>query len=474
MQSLRFFSRMAALVGLAGALVTSSRVEAQENPTRVLVDSIHAHNALQVPADVDAYAYHSAYGYRKAFDYLRSRGVQVDEANGGVLETKTLANYQALFINLVSSDLPPFRVSEIAAIKSYVEGGGALFVITDHSNCYYHAYKLLPLFEELGLEVHLETACDKPPAILGAGNGWITITNFSQHPVTQGLHTIAFQTGGTVDDRFAVATTSNQGWGDLWYSGAYGENSTPGFYGNWTQDPGERTGTLGVIAAKTLGKGRILIVADQNLFGDPFLNYADNFQLWLNGMSWLTGNAGLAQSEPYLSWRPHRVVAYEQFSKSAWADTTNSGYFNVFAGLGRSEWIFANSDLSGPEDLILFAHDDYVLPAAALDSLTAHIRSGRNVVVLGHLNNGVTGTEGGLFKQLRDKLGAPTIEKSGNAQSWHWDKSGEVLLLADNRVFRNSLTSPPERSPTSTQQQALAALAELIDGAAAGQKMAAP
>src|ERR1041385_8477781 len=104
------------------------------HPIRILVDSIHAHNWLKERPD--EYSYHYNYGYRKGFAYLRSRGVVVDEAVRGSIDAKRLAGCRMLFINLVSADLPPFKLSEIDAITSFVRSGGGLFVITDHSNCY--------------------------------------------------------------------------------------------------------------------------------------------------------------------------------------------------------------------------------------------------------------------------------------------------------------------------------------------------
>ena len=53
----------------------------------------------------------------------------------------------------------------------------------------------------------------------GDGTGkhpnWIAITRFEKHPVTEGLRCIAFQTGGTVDDFYAVARTSEKSWATI-------------------------------------------------------------------------------------------------------------------------------------------------------------------------------------------------------------------------------------------------------------------
>ena len=259
--------------------------EAKRIKGRVLVDSVHAHNYLKPAEDAEAYSYHIAYGHRKAFGFLQQQGVSVEEIKSGRLDGAALAKCDVLFINLVSAELPPFYVSEIQAIKAFIETGGSLFVITDHTNCYYHTHKLAPLMDELGIKLFNESACEKGENALSKQPGWITITRFEKHAVTTGLSCIAFQAGGTVDDRFAVAKTSDQAWGDQWQWHPYGQDDKPGFYGNWLRDGNERHGPLGVVLAKELGKGRIVIVADQNLFGDPFINYADNYKLFFNVMA---------------------------------------------------------------------------------------------------------------------------------------------------------------------------------------------
>jgi hypothetical protein len=58
-------------------------------------------------------------------------------------------------------------VSEIRAIRSYVAEGGSLFIITDHSNSYFHAHHLQPLLTCLGIRTSTSTACEEPPRTLG-------------------------------------------------------------------------------------------------------------------------------------------------------------------------------------------------------------------------------------------------------------------------------------------------------------------
>ncbi len=455
------------LIGLGGAV-------SQAAPLRIVVDSIHAHNALQEPDESQQYSYHHIYGYRRAFGYLRSRGVVVDEVTTGRIDEKLLSNASMLFINLVSADLPPFYLSEIAAIKKYLNSGGSLLVVVDHTNCYYHAYKLAPLFEELGLRVHTETGADRLPATLGTGNGWVAITRFEKHPVTRDVKRIAFQTGGTVDDRYAIARLSPQGWGDDWQWQPYGESelnkpgAAPGFFGNWQQDADERSGDLGVIAAHSVGQGRVLVIGDQNIFGDPFINYLDNYKLWLNSVGWLTGSADLAKHGDYLAWQKNRIMGYEEPQRSAFGNTDKEGYYNFFVALGRKSWAFASNDLAGDANALVFAHDDYELPSLTLDKLVQHLRHKRDVVVLTSGASGVAAENGrpNMLQQVQQKLGhaIPSLRHINDelVRTYSWPDCGNFMMIDSRALYQNAFCPVSENKPTPKQQSVLDTAFQLL------------
>ncbi len=347
---------------------------------RVLVDSIHANNFLSAGLTADGYSYHQQQGFHRAFEYLKEQGVQVDEIADGRLDGERLKNANLLFLNLVSAEKPPFLVSEIAAIKAFVEGGGALLVITDHSNCYFHAHRLEPLFTELDMVSFTDTACDVAPHTIGEGNGWLAITRFKEHPVTQGLACLGMQTGGRVDPRYAVAHTSDESWADRWHTGPYGEENSPGFYGNFVYTVGEERGPLGVVLAKDFGRGRIVNVADQNMLGDPFLNYADNYKLWLNSIAWLLGDERLADPRPYLSRRADRVMLRERPGAAVFGSSSTDGYLNAFMLISRRHWAFAGDFASDAVDagsgLLVLADDDVDLTAEEAKKIAAHLNAG--------------------------------------------------------------------------------------------------
>ncbi len=431
------------------------------NAPRILIDSIHAHNSIEHGLEPGVYEYHQTAGYCTAIGYLRARGIGCDEIKSGSLDPATLAKYKMLFINLVSADLPPYSVPEIAAIKSFVESGGSLLVIVDHTNCYFHAYKLGPLMQELGIELHTDSACDKAPRTLGSSCTWITITNFKPHPITQGLQVIAMQTGGTVDDRYAIATTSEAAWADNWSVHPYSADDNPGMFGNGKFDPGERTGKLGVVLARELGKGKIVVVGDQNMLSDNFIRYAENYKLWLNTVAWLmdggdpasaAGWASLRDPRAFVQWKSPRILCCENYENSSFGATDPNQFFYFYSYLLRSRWTFASDDLSGEADLMILGGDQPRLAPAKLDALIAHLRAGRNILML--QSTGFAAVTGdGVTGQLKAKLGKPQIlETSKTLVATYPQVSGRIVLMRDSELLQNGRFSAPTVAPDAAQK----------------------
>lgn len=419
----------------------------------ILIDAVHANEFSTIGLKPGVYAYHHLCGSRIGFEYLQSRGIRCDRMAEGRLDADRLARCRLLFLNLVSAERPPFLVSEIAAIKAFVRGGGSLLVVTDHTNAYFHAHVLKPLFTELDIAVLTDGVCDEPPHTLGNGNGWITVTQFKPHPVTSGLERLGIQSGGPVDPRFAVALSSERSWADAWRTGIYGGENAPGFSGNFARDPGERPGPLGVVAAKTLGSGRIVIVGDQNLISDTFINYADNYRLWLNAMAWLLDDEKLCQPESYELWRKPRVLMLEPADRPSFGVSGLAGCYNAWVFLSRYYWAFANDRLAPPGDLILVAYNDCPIPAATAAALAAHLRRGKNVLLL-------NAEEATLF----DELGvvARVLRAAGVNEPKRVERPGKLVLelpgagaihvLGPDRVLDNGTLAPPTRPPTPAEE----------------------
>jgi hypothetical protein len=441
-------------------------------PAEIVVDSIHAHNHLRAQFDTQQRNYHQMYSLARALESLRQKGVRHEELRQGELNDEVLRGRSVLVINLPSMDLPPYMVPEIAAIRRFVESGGGLLFITDHSNCYLHGWKLKPLLGELGIGVLTETACDVPPHVMGDGAGWLRVTHFVDHPVTRGVRVAGMQTAGTVDDALAIATTSDQAWGDQWTAPLVDQPLAVGYYGNWKFDEGERRGRLAVMGVKELGRGRIVIIADQNLWGDVFLTYADNARLWFNSMAWLLGRSGEdAQrwAAEFRASRWPRIACYESPDGPLFGSTDSDGYFHLFAHLQRRIWTVAGSDVSGEWSLLIFAQDAS-LPASDLALVLRHLRAGRPILLLNDAGFAFQAGNG-LSGQLREALGEPASDQTvGAMRVVRFGDKAQVLLLLDPATWTNARLPQPTKEPDSVQQVQQRRIDAVIDAcvAAAG------
>ncbi len=266
--------------------VRAQTLPAARNPT-VLFDSYHAHNFLDRGLQPGEHLYHHLTGLRRAAGLLRQRQVEVGELLIGPITPQRLSGVKLIVVNLPSADRPPWLVSEIEAVVNFVRAGGGIIFITDHSNCYYHQYHLLPLWERLGLIPTFETVCEREPTcrLTPGGEGWLLVRQFEPHPVTESVRYLAIQTGGRVVGQSIVARTSPQAWADAGATPMYAEGPI-GLYGDMKYSDSEESGAQGIVLARAIGQGRVVVISDQNAIGDMQISYADNWRLWLNACKW--------------------------------------------------------------------------------------------------------------------------------------------------------------------------------------------
>ena len=440
----------------------------------ILIDAVHANDYSDFGLQPDLYDYHRTCGFRRGFEFLGHCGVRIARHETRLLTGEKLRSHRLLFINLVSGERPPFLVSEVNAIVQFIREGGSLLLVTEHSNTYYHMHRLLPLLAELDIEGFLDTACDVSPHTLGSGNGWVAVESFREHPVTAGLRRIALQTGGCVDPRFAVAFTSEKSWADAWVTSEYGESNAPGFFGNFQRDPGERGGPLGVVMAKEFGQGRIVVVADQNFFSDTFINYADNYRLWLNTISWLLRDEHLNDPAAYRRFLPRRVLLLEDFELATFGSDDRFGCVNLMGFLSRYYWVFADNrsatepDGRAVDDLIVLPNGHFELTPDILKVAVDHLRGGGPVLFLHTFPGAVADTSSGVYQTLRaaglDDPATATLSQIDDIRSTlTLPDGGSVTLFRPRFSLYNNAIPDPGRKPNAEQSRVYESLKKNID-----------
>lgn len=447
---------------LALAALPANRLHAQSNtePTAptVLFDTWHSNTWIRHLPAPQQYNYHQLHSLARVARAMEAMGwncePQVEPWTPAALQGVSL-----VVINLVSADRPGFLLSEIQTLNEYLKQGGGIIVITDHTNCYFHNTVLQPWFHELGIQLTNHSACDVSPYTLAEGHAWISIETFAQHPVTDSLQQIAFQTGGSVDPALAIAWTSPQGWGDDGQMNPFGEGKSLGFFGDFSFSPGEQPGPIGVIAAKEIGQGRLVIIGDQNCVGSIFLNYADNRRLWLQAALWASHQSdapadselllqGLAgEKERTLLW------CYEPLAqrKYQWGSGLDVGLGHAFEFLNKHADARATDRfLEDAEWLILPSAELLRDPTTREDIERFAKLERRKIIVLGNedqwdiVHEWIQQIEGGTT------LASP----SGVSKAWTIPQQTEIFWLNDRRDWLNTAipTSTTLRSEKEEEQ----------------------
>jgi len=408
-----------------------AQTTSDSKPHTVLFDTWHSNTWIrQLPAP-QQYNYHQLHSLARAARSLEAFGwncePQVEPWTPEALQDAAL-----VVVNLVSADRPPFLISEIRALNNYLQAGGGVIVITDHTNCYFHNAILEPWFHELGIQLTLHSACDVSPHTLSEGPAWITIESFAKHPVTDQLRQIAFQTGGSVDPKLAIAWTSSQGWADDGQISPFGEGKSLGFFGDFAFSPGETPGPTGVIAAKEIGQGRLVIIGDQNAVGSMFLNYADNRRLWLQAALWAS-QLSETPSQPALlalglAAEKERTMiwCYEPLSQHHyyWGSQEDDGLGHAFELLCKHADPRATDRFEEQAQWLILPTADLLNDAPIAAEIERFIQLGnKNVIVLGTTSqpNGV--------KDWVQRLPEQTLVDSPAAAQATWSTPHKSLIF---------------------------------------------
>lgn len=379
----------AALVALAGC-VPNPEKECYERPIDkdgpwILTDHYHARkqNNEDYVLTKDNFSYQGVFGFRRAFDHLEKGGYNWASIRTMELSPERLEGFDVLFINLVSGDRPDFTDAEVDAIIDFVDKGGGLFVIADHTNVYRHAERVNRFLKPMGIEVLYHIAVDYPPEHAVAGLGWILVDNLTDHPVADGLDMVSLQTGGPMEsDGGAVALTSEESFADLW-----DPEDNGGFYGNWKFDGDEEVepkGPLEVYSAVEYGEGRVVVAGDQNMFGDAWLHMVDNFELMMNSFEWAAKQEDVAEV-PLRDIPPRgTIIGMEQpHAEFKGGSPGGRGYFVFWVNLNRDRDITGKGAIrfDNEQDVMLLMNPRTEFTDEEVTQLQAYLDAGKKVMI---------------------------------------------------------------------------------------------
>ena len=168
----------------------------------ILIDNIHSSKqAPEFGMPWNDYRYSSLNGEKKLFDFLGANGYPhryVTPADAVKLTPGVLRGVRILMLDLIDPRGLDYSPDEIETVRKFVNGGGSLLVVGDHTNVYEHARRSNALLKPMGVEIDYGSGIERDPDLATADGYWIQVRSFADHPVTREVEAVFFQTGATL------------------------------------------------------------------------------------------------------------------------------------------------------------------------------------------------------------------------------------------------------------------------------------
>ncbi len=234
-------------------------------PPSILFDETHdekntisEERARQIDPEHPEWHYFGEFKDRVAAQYRLYRH------STGDLTAQHIRNFDIIMLAAPNKGLTGAEINDL--IEFVREGGGLLVLLDEGINV-----DINHLLRHFGIEFD--------PAVLASpDHDWdaqsFAVSNFASHSVTKDLFKWHTNWGGSLrvqEPAMKLSWTDSDVWQDLDYDGI--------------RDPDEKTGVFTLVAASTLGKGRIVVISDNAFHNGIFKDY--NAPLILSALNWL-------------------------------------------------------------------------------------------------------------------------------------------------------------------------------------------
>ena len=244
---------------------------------RVLFDEGHSNwEWMERAYDTEWYGEQSGYNYYSLGQYLRHY-YQLD-IKRETLTPELLKNYDVLVLKTPTS---PYSPAEVRAVVEYVERGGGLWLIGDHTNVFGMGTYLNPVANAFGFGFKFDATYDLP-------TGELTVyeppAKANRHPVANHLPFYMFATSCSLDAPL-LSDNVMLGYG---VKGAQADYSQKSFF---PKDAHATTaiefGLLVQSSARKFGRGRVLLYTDSTCFSNFYMFMPGKPELVLGSVEWL-------------------------------------------------------------------------------------------------------------------------------------------------------------------------------------------
>lgn len=248
---------------------------------RILVDEAHSEwERTDAPLDRTLYGNKTTYNYFSMVDHLRSYYPVVDR-NYGPLDGDVLDACDVLILKtptLLYSD------DEVAAMLRFVERGGGIWLIGDHTDVFGSSTCLNQIARPLGVRLVVDSLDDVVPH----EKQIYRRPDLGRHPTNQWMPECLLATGCSLELDWGVDASMTGGtlWGDR---PIYGNVN---FIGDVSIDADERFGIFAQGAAGSHGAGRFSVFTDSTSLSNFTYFFPGKWEHALAVVEWLNHRAG--------------------------------------------------------------------------------------------------------------------------------------------------------------------------------------
>lgn len=288
-KSIRWFALSVAVLAMSCVSFFGFVDPGETKQGRILIDEKHSNWEWTTEEfNTTWYGEKSTYNYYSLAEYLKYF-YKVDQKSEQLTED-LLRNYDILFIKTPTE---PFSESEVSAVKSFVESGGGLLLVGDHTNVFGITTNLNPLASQFGVKFRYDGQYDL--------SGELSIYRKPKvlpHPVVQAMPPFMFATGCMLDVPL-MAENPIIGYG---IKSIYLDYARKNFFPKDARNAENIEFGLFVQAAGVpFGKGRVFFFTDSTVWSNFYMFIPGKPELLLGIMEWLNRrNSLLVKLRPVL------------------------------------------------------------------------------------------------------------------------------------------------------------------------------
>lgn len=274
--------------GFLAVLSASFRDPGERKQGRVLFDELHSDwEWTDQRMGTAEFGLGTTYNYYNLYEHL---GRYFDVARNRLpIDPTVLSKCDVLVLRTPTRAYEP---SEIEAVTDFVEHGGGVWMIGDHTNVFGSAMRMNPLAETFGIHFRSDAEYD----LKTGGLNVFEVPRSSAHPVVVNMPDFLCATGCTIDTDYACQPVMT----------INAVNTLPADYSQRSFFPREGTrqdfgfGIYTMCAAREYGMGRVLAFADSTVFSNFFMYIPGKPEFALGSIDWLNRTARFAYV-PYVA-----------------------------------------------------------------------------------------------------------------------------------------------------------------------------